>query len=344
MRAFVGDSLGKCRILDVWNDSTISRIGGDMKEAPNREWECDYMKLISDSEILVLHKNGFASFFDVEQKCRNCVVGLKDVKNGYCADELNNVFYACFDNKIVSFNKESQIGSFEIVPNPSCAAINDGLCAIGRINDKAVLYDVKSEKQIWTAADPPLDELKLSIPDDDRSIIFIDRNAFLIGQNESVVLMYDQRVGDKPIIRQKVFQEFSIVSLCKLNDNLIAIGDSVGSLTIMDLQMSDESYIKFIGNRGFTGSPSGIVSIQKHPSLPLFSTLSMDRLIRMYRFENKTNLPEKTAFIKTRSKCFVMLNDNFPEEPDSSEDDWAELPEENDGIWDNYTVCSHSKM
>ncbi|OHT02155.1 hypothetical protein TRFO_30860 [Tritrichomonas foetus] len=375
MRAFVGDILGKCRILDLWSDNTISRFGGNNDQLPDREWQCDAMNFTSNSEICVIHKNGIASFYNTDTQSRSCVVHLKDAKNGLDVSYHNGQYVACFDGKCTTFSKEKEIGSFETIQNASCAKIFENQCACGRVNDKLVIYDIDRGEQSWIAADQRLDEWKIPIPDNDRSLLFMDKNTLVVGQNDAVALVYDLRGGNEPVISQKVFEEFSLVSLCKLTDNLIAIGDTVGSLTIMDLQFPTQATEKLndasntasengvtenantensttektidkltlIGHKGYIGAPAGIVSIQKHPTLPYFSVLSMDRLVRMYNYEKRSKVPEKTAFARTKSKCFVMLDDAVPEEPDSSEDDWAELPEDGEGIWDNFVACPQAK-
>ena len=186
--------------------------------------------------------------------------------------------------------------------------------------------------------------LQSLLPDDDRSLLFFDRNTLIVGQNDSIVLIYDIRADENPIIKHKVFNEFPITAICKLQDNLIAFGDTVGSLTIMDLQTPEESTKKsLVGRNGYAGAPSGIVSIQNHPSLPYLSILSCDRVIRLYNYETKGRVKPKESFVRTKSDCFVMLDDQPQEEPDSSEDDWANLDEDGDQIWENFNACPQAK-
>lgn len=345
MRAFVGDILGKCRILDIWNDTTINRIGGNSQQEPDREWGCCAMSLYSNSEACVLHKNGAVSFYDIESQNRSCVIHLDEANDGFFVSKHNDTFIASCTGKCCTFNKEKQISQFETVPNPSCSTIFDDLVACGRLNDRTVIYDINNGEQSWSSAKPHPDELGLDVPDDDRSLLFFDKNILFVGQNDSYVLVYDTRSGNYPIIKHRVFSEFPITAICKLQDNLVAFGDTVGSLTIMDLQFPEDEkqQISLVGRNGYPGSPSGIISIQNHPSLPYLSILSCDRVIRMYHYEKRETVTPKTAFTKTKSNCFVMLDDKPQEEPDSEEDDWAKLDEDGDKIWENFHPCPQAK-
>ena len=343
MRAFVGDILGKCRIVDIWNDVSINRIGGNSKQEPDRDWACRSMCLYSNSEACTLHKNGAVSFFDIEHQSRSCVVHLNEAINGFCIKQLNNTFIASCTGKCCILDKEKQISEFETVPNPSCSAIYNDLVAIGRLNDRTVIYDINSGEQKWISAKPHPDELGLDVPDDDRSLLFFDENTLFVGQNDSIVLIYDTRAENYPIIKHQVFKEFPITAMCKLQNNLIAFGDTVGSLTIMDLQSPDDAPRSLVGRNGYPGAPSGITSIQNHPSLPYLTILSCDRVLRMYNYENKDKLTPKSAFTRTKSDCFIMLDDQPQEEPDSSEDDWANLDEDGDQIWEDFHPCPQAK-
>ena len=345
MRAFVGDILGKCRIIDIWNDSTIKRFGGNSQQEPDRDWACCAMTLYSNSEVCVIHKNGIASFFNIDSQSRSCVVHLNEAKNGFCVSHHNDQFIACYSGKCCTFNKKSQISEFETVENPSCATICEDLAAYGRLNDRTLIYDINKGEQNWTSNKPPLDELGLEVSDDDRSLLFFDKNTLFVGQNDSIVVVYDTRAGSDPIIKQKVFNEFPITAICKLQGNLIAFGDTVGSLTIMDLQSPEESIQKksLVGRNGYTGSPAGIVSIQNHPTLPYLSILSYDRVIRMYNYEKKLNATPKAAFVKTKSDCFVMLDDQPQEEPNSDDEAWAQLSENNDSIFEDFHILPQAK-
>lgn len=338
LRAFVGDVIGKCRILDIWNNQSLDRLGGNNDQQPDPEWSCQSMLSLPNSEACVLHKNGIASFYNVDSKTRKSIVHLGNSSNALSCEAYNSDFVACYSNNCCIFNREALINSFEVVENPSCATSFNNLACYGRINDRTIIYDITNGSELWTSSKPDPDELGLDVQDDDRSLLFLNENSLLVGQNESFALLYDIRQGKSPVIKQKIFEDFPLTALSKLSDNFIVIADTIGSLTILDLRITDGKQ-ELVGHKGYAGSPSGIISIQKHPSLNYFSTLSCDRVIRLYSVEKISKLPEKTAFVRTKSNCFIMLDDSLPENPNSSDDDWAELPEDGDGIWANFVPC-----
>ena len=341
MRTIVGDILGKCRIVDIWENKSISRFCGNEEDLPDRAWGIDSIKLFNDEKnACLLHNCGAASFVDIENESRTKILKFDDVKNGLIVDFQNDKFISGFDKKCITFNEDKIIGEFETIENPSCASIYQNKIAYGHLSDRTTIFDINEGKKMWVASEPPFDELKIQLDDNDRSILMYDDNVLIVGQNDSFILVYDIRQGNEAIIRTKVFNEFPIVAMSKLPNNNIVFGDTVGSLTIMELNAL-EKHIK--GVKGFYGPPAGVLSISPHPTLPYFSVLSCDRVVRTYDYTKNSLQPFKTTFVRTLSNAIVMLNDEPPVPEDPSEDEWADLQEGGSDIWSNYVPCPQSK-
>ncbi|KAH0786411.1 WD40 repeat-containing protein [Histomonas meleagridis] len=340
MRAIVGDILGKCRIMDLWEDSTISRICGNDSDAPDREWGIDSIVVYNETKGCMLHNCGAASLIDIDSNERKNILHFDGVTNGYSLSFQNDTFIAGFGKKCVIFNEEKEIGSFETIENPSCASIFNNKISYGHLSDRTTIFDIAKGEKLWTAAEPPFDELKIQLEDVDRSILMMNDDIVIVGQNDSFILVYDIRSSNEAVIRTKIFEEFPITALAKISDNLVAFGDTIGSITIMTLNVPDR---RVDGFKGFTGAPAGVLCMSPHPSLPVFAALTCDRVVRMYDYTKHALVPQKVAFTKTLSHSVAMLNDNIPEPEDSSENDWAELPEDDGDLWTNFVPCPQAK-
>ena len=340
MRVLVGDVLGQCRLMDVWSNSVLARVSGNKDEKPDRSWACNAMTSFADfSKACIVHSSGCASFFSTsETLSRTSVLSLCDPKVARSVAFEGDKFVSCFSGKCVTFNEDKKIGEFDTV-ECSCAASFDGQAAYGRIADRTLVYDIASGDVKWTAADPPFDELKIQLKDDDRSLLWMNRDTLVVGQNDGVALVYDLRSGNEAVVRANPFPEFPLTAIGSYDDKVV-FGDTVGSLTIMDLNMPMK---RFDGFKGFDGAPAGTVQISKHPTLPILAVLTCDRVIRLYDVTKPLKTAEKTAFVKVMSFCMSILNDSRPETDDEADEDWDNLPEDSSNLWGNFVVCPQAK-
>ena len=342
MRVLVGDVLGQCRLVDAWGNSVLGQVGGNKENQVDRSWECGSIAAYSDfSRACMIHSSGYASFLTVDSKiARNSVLSLCSPSPAKSLSLENDRFIACFSGKCVYFTERNRLGSFDTV-QCSCAASKGNQAAYGRIGDRTLVYDISSGAVKWTSGEPPFDELKIQLQDDDRSLLWINEDLLVVGQNEGTALVYDIRSGNEAVIRANPFPEFPLTALALYEDMKVVFGDTIGGLTIMDLNMPMK---RFDGFRGFHGAPAGNVQIVRHPSLPLISVLTCDRVVRVYDVTKRLRqVAEKSAFVKVMGKCLVMMNDGVPEPEDASDDEWNQLPEDGDGLWDNFVACPQAK-
>jgi hypothetical protein len=332
MRAIVGDVLGNFRLINIWNNKTIARAGGNAANEADRVWSCGAILLTSPTTFCLLHSSGAASFCDLGSHTRTGILELTPPARAFSLAATAGSLVACFSGACVSFTESGVVGSFETVPC-SCATSIDAHAAYGRIADRTVIYDISQGTVKWTSADPPLDDLRLPLSDDDRSLLFFDPNLLLVGQQGGGVLLYDQRSGPDAVIRAQPFPEFPITALERLRENLVGIGNTIGSLTVMDLRVDDQN---LKGHRGFAGAPAGTLQICAHSSQPLFGVLTCDRLVRLYDMTKPLKVATKSGFVRTMASCFVLLEDEMPALEPSSDEEWARLPEDGDEIWDDF--------
>jgi len=339
MKAIVTDFLGKCRIIDVWKNSVCSVFGGDENGDSDREWGIGAFLHEDDSSFFVLHQNGKASKFDYETETRTNIVTLGEKSSPYHISKFGDQYVGCFKDYIVTFTEKKKISSFETVKG-SCASSYNGFAVYGRKDDRTVVYDISSQKETWIASEPPKDELGLSLQDEDRSVLCFSESVFLVGQSEGTVLVYDTRSGNQAACRFSCFPEFPVVSMKHQNETGVLCGDTVGSLLVCDLKMPENL---IVSRRGFVGATGGICDIASHSTLPIIAALSCDRTIRIYDHIKPQRTPLKISFSKTKGSTIHLLQGEMPES-DDSENEWAALPEDNEGIWDDFVPCPQSKI
>ena len=338
MRTVVTDVLGKCRVIDAWNNQVLIEIGGNEENISDRSWEIGSSYLLDNEKVFAIHKSGNVSFFNIITGKRESIINLGIPSNSFSLQRFSNNFITCFNGYISIFNEEKYISSFETC-NGSCANSFHNIAVYGKIEDRTVAYDINTEKIIWTASEPPKDELKISLPDKDRSILFLNENLFAVGQSEGKIILYDLRSGPTSIFRYNCFVEFPVVAMSLLNDSSIICGDTVGSIMINDLKIPENILLP---KRGFKGSTGGISSFSSNNNLSLITSLSFDRTIRIYDYSKPQKVPLKIAFTKTLGTTIHLLDDELPND-DSSENEWAALPEDSNDVWEKFIPCPQSK-
>ncbi|EAY15296.1 hypothetical protein TVAG_394400 [Trichomonas vaginalis G3] len=343
MHAIVTDAYGKVRVINVWENKVICTIGGSDDEISDKNWRIGGLYMINPDEAAVIHDSGKASFFEFQNNTRKSILDIGEQAKSFSLHGYQDKLVGCFNGYVAVFNEEKVITKFDTI-KASCANSFENLAAYGRINDRCVVYDVEQQKDIWTSAPPPNDELGIPLKDDDSSIEFYNDKMFLVGQAQGGVLVYDLRAGSEPIVRAKVFEEFPAIVMRNFGDNIFAFGDTSGQFRYGHVEYDEEkdkiTNVKV--DRSFYGMTGGIVDLAKHPSAPIVASLCCSRTIHLFDTSKTLKEAAKVAYTKVMPTCFVLRNDELPNE-DSSEADWDALPENGEGIWDNYTPCPQSK-
>jgi hypothetical protein len=139
MRAIVGDVVGKIRLLDVWNDATLSRFGGDAAGSPDPGWSCGAIVHFAPSSFCVLHSSGSASFLDTTS--RASTLALADPAPALSLSFAQDRFTATFSRSVVTFTNSGRVNAFQTVA-ASCAASFADSAALGRLGERTLIYDV----------------------------------------------------------------------------------------------------------------------------------------------------------------------------------------------------------
>lgn len=343
MRVLVGDIFGRCRFVDAWNNKikSVASASGDRLE---RSWCADAMVGYSDrTRACMIHSNGYASFVSVDNEKFSSTMRLcrptGDNFTGRSVRCEGDHFVATYNGKCITFTERNTIGSFDTVEG-SCSCSFGNQCAVGRIADRTLIYDIDQQQVKWTAAEPPFDELKIQLEDNDSSVMFADENLLIVGQQMSTVLVYDIRSGNTPVVRHHVFDDLAITTMTMIEENRFMIGDTSGSVLILDLNTPRG---RLEGVKGFKGSTGGILQIDKHPTLPLIGVLSCSRILSIYDQTSVFKKPTKEAFVKNMSKCFMFTNDEIPMDVPESDDEWEKLPEDDDSLWKDFVACPQAK-
>jgi hypothetical protein len=65
-------------------------------------------------------------------------------------------------------------------------------------------------------------------------------------------------------------------------------------------------------------------------------------MVRLYDLSKPLKVARKGGFVKTMASCFVLLDDEMPPPENSSDDEWAQLPEDASRIWDDFRAPEKS--
>lgn len=343
MHAIVSDAYGRVRLINVWENKVVDTIGGNEEEKADKSWRIGAMHMQTAADAAVIHDCGKASFFEFDNNVRKSILDIGSPAKSFSLHGYGENLVGCFNGYIAVFNEEKVITKFDTIQG-SCANSLEKLAVYGRVNDRCVVYDIDQQKDIWTSAPPPNDELGIPLKDDDASIEFYNENIFLVGQENGTVLVYDLRAGSEPIVRSKVFEEFPAIFIRNFGDNIFAFGDTSGQFRYghVELDEQNEKITKVTVDRSFYGMTGGILDLAKHPSGPIVASLCCSRTVHLFDSSKQIKEAAKVSYTKVMPTCFVLRDDELPNE-DSSEADWDALPENGDGIWDNYTPCPQAK-
>lgn len=239
------------------------------------------------------------------------------------------MFLSSFSNQFASFDNSSTISSFQIGDN-SCSTIYFPHLALGSLTNRTQVYSIETGKQSWVSASPPLDELKVEYPDSDRSVLFMNENNLLVGQNEGIVAVYDLRVQQQ-VTRFHGCPEFPSISLSKVKDDCFLVGDTIGDIYLNDFRASNNQI-----KHGYSGNTGGILNFCIDENR--FGALSCNSTLQMYELDGLKRDPIHTGFCGTKSNCFVLLDDEIIEGNEEEDDDWSALVEGDIHVWDNFRL------
>lgn len=153
----------------------------------------------------------------------------------------------------------------------------------------------------------------------DTAAIGESTNLLAIGTAYKQLQIYDVRADAtqrRPVIHTPEWDinkenllDYRVTSLCQLNSNVIAVGDSAGYITSVDLRMIDNKNGRSLAaNVGrFCGPAGSVRQMVKHQNLPIFACVGLDRTLRTY--DTKTRKQLDCVYLKQQLNCMLFCED-----------------------------------
>jgi ribosome biogenesis protein NSA1 len=144
-------------------------------------------------------------------------------------------------------------------------------------------------------------------------------NLLAIGTAYKQLQIYDVRADAtqrRPIIytpewdvNKENLLEHRVTSLCQLDSNKIAVGDSAGFITTLDLRKITNQRGRSLGASigRFVGPAGSVRQIVKHERLPIISCVGLDRMMRTYDIQSRKELD--CVYLKQRLNCMLFCAD-----------------------------------
>lgn len=163
-------------------------------------------------------------------------------------------------------------------------------------------------------------------------------NLLAIGTAHKQLQIYDVRADAtqrRPVlytpewdVNKENLLDYRVTSLCQLNSNRIAVGDSAGYITNLDLRkITNQRGRSTSANVGrFTGPAGSVKQIIKHERLNIIACVGLDRMLRTYDINSRKQLD--CVYLKQRLNCALFCEDstwNDNDEDENSVDDEAEI-------------------
>lgn len=167
------------------------------------------------------------------------------------------------------------------------------------------------QQQIWATASQFLSETSIGG----------SSNLLALGTAYKQLQIYDVRADAtqrRPILytpewdmNKENLLDHRVTSLCQLDTNRIAVGDSAGFITALDLRkINNQKGRSLSANVGrFNGSAGSVRQIVKHDSLPIIACVGLDRMLRTY--DINTRKQTHVVYLKQRLKCMLFCKDNL---------------------------------
>ena len=205
---------------------------------------------------------------------------------------------------------------------------NSNIAVGGRENDLK-LYDIKSQRKIWSAKNVPDDKLQLRVPIWITAIAHINDNPHLIatGTGHKHLRVYDTNVNDtQPVSTIDYSEEYHITAIASSKDgNGIYLADTSGGL-----HLYDRRNLKRISTyHGYAGS---IRDIKVSSDGNNVAAVGLDRYVRIFdnNGNSKTNKEEASIFLRNRLNRLLLFRDEKSRKGNKRSRDNSNYPDRGD--------------
>lgn len=199
-----------------------------------------------------------------------------------------------------------------------CVKTSDGKVLTGGKENELKLWDLETQKTLFTSKNVPRDELDIRVPVWIRSIASppSDSNIICIGTHYHQYRQYDIRVKRRPIL-DKTWEELPILSLVANNTNCY-MGNGKGDIGRIDIRNPKEIH-------KFKGAVGSVRSLALHVKEPYLASVGLDRHLRVHNL--LTREVEHKFYLKNKLNCVVFTGEAVKEKVEDDEDIWDQLEE-----------------
>lgn len=173
------------------------------------------------------------------------------------------------------------------------------ILAAGGKDNKFRLYDIETQKPIYSTRNLPNNFLNLAVPNWDMDFAFFGQytttnprpnsNGYMIATTTGYhqLRIYDTRDGSKRPTMYKTIGDHAARTVAVSNDeNYVLVGDGAGKIQKFDIRS------KLLPLGSMKGSCGSIRQIETHPSLPMIASVGYDRYLRVHDIETRKILKE----------------------------------------------------
>jgi ribosome biogenesis protein NSA1 len=212
------------------------------------------------------------------------------------------LFAASADGKIHNLSDpEAIIEAGDNISQMRQCSSNSNIVAVGGKERKNNLkiYNLETQKQIFTSKNVPHDSLQLEVPvwDSDMSFVNDTENSIATCSRYGYIRLYDTRQQRRPvkIYTDKRDQAFNTMTE---RNGLIYVGTTMGSLYAFDLKSMK------VPLHTYKGAVGSITSIQLDDTGKFLFTSSLDRFVRVHNAETTHQLYQ--CYLKIKPTQMVM--------------------------------------
>jgi ribosome biogenesis protein NSA1 len=205
-------------------------------------------------------------------------------------------------------NNKYKYKEFKVDGPLSAYDVRNSHIAVGGRENDLKLYDIKTQRKIWSAKNVPDDKLQLRVPIWITAITHINDNPHLIatGTGHKHLRVYDTNVNySQPICTIDYSEEYHITSIASSKDgNGIYLADTSGGLHLYDRRK-----LKRISTyHGYAGS---IRDIKVSSDGNYIAAVGLDRYVRIFdnNGNSSTNKEEACIFLRNRLNRVLLFHD-----------------------------------
>ena len=268
-------------------------------------------------ELFCTLKSSLINVFDLSQ---NIYVNQFEMEGDLLtAFEIKDTFISVAKSGQVYVWKDEEVTEkFKIGLNTECCSrTHDGRMISGGKENELKVWDLETQKPIFTSKNVKRDDLDIRMPVWVRSVTTLrtESNVISVGTQYHQYRQYDIRVKRRPVIEIS-WGELPIISLAA-TDTHCFMGNGKGDLGQVDLRMA-KNVSKF---KGAVGS---IRSLAVHHNEPYLASVGLDRHLRVHNINTKEL--EHKFYLKNKLNC-VVFTDEVINEKVVEEDIWDQLEE-----------------